>query len=193
MGYHSCNLTDVSFYKIEEEFCMILTRDIILDYIKVGKIRIEPFSPDQVGPASIDLTLGNTFRVFNDDNSIIHINSENIDIEKFGRLVVVQDNKPLIVKPRQLVLGVTKEKIWLPKNIAGWLMGRSRFARIGLMVHITASFVQPSSQNKQVLEMFNASNFDIAVYPGVRVCQLILEETKGEAEFKGKFQFQEKP
>jgi len=172
---------------------MILTRDIILNYIKTGKIRIEPFSPDQVGPASIDLTLGNTFRVFNNDTNVIHINSEDIEIEKFGRLVVVQDNVPLIVKPRQLILGVTKERIWLPKNIAGWLMGRSRFARIGLMVHITASFVQPNSQNKQVLEMFNASNFDIAVYPGVRVCQLILEETKGEAEFKGKFQFQEKP
>ena len=172
---------------------MLLTRDVILDYIKKGKIKISPYFPDQVGPASIDLTLGNTFRVFNNDKNTIHINSEEIDIEKFGHLVVVKDNKPLIIKPKQLALGVTKEKIWLPKNMAGWLMGRSRFARIGLMIHVTASFVQPNSQNKQVLEMFNASNFDIAVYPGVRVCQLILEETKGEAEFKGKFQFQEKP
>ncbi|MGQ4834493.1 MAG: dCTP deaminase [Candidatus Asgardarchaeia archaeon] len=172
---------------------MILTRDIILEYIKQGKIKIEPFSPDQVGPASIDLTLGNTFRVFDNNESIIHINSEDIDIEKYGHIVEVNDNEPIIIKPKQLVLGITREKIWLPKNIAGWLMGRSRFARIGLMVHITASFVQPNSQNRQVLEIFNASNFNIAIYPGVRVCQLILEETKGEAEFRGKFQFQEKP
>ena len=172
---------------------MILTRDVILEYINSGKIKIEPFSPDQVGPASIDLTLGNVFRVFDNNKSVIHINTEEIDIEKFGHLVEVKDNEPLIIKPKQLVLGITKERIRLPKNIAGWLMGRSRFARIGLMVHMTASFVQPNSQNRQVLEMFNASNFDIAVYPGVRVCQLILEETKGEAEFKGRFQFQERP
>lgn len=172
---------------------MILTRDTILSYVEKGIIKIEPFSPEQVGPGSVDLTLGNVFRVFDDNEDTIHINTEDIDTARFGRKVIISDGDSLVLKPKQLVLGITKEKIYLPKNIAGWLMGRSRFARIGLMIHITASFVQPNSQNRQVLEIFNASNFNIAIYPGIRVCQIILEETKGEAEFKGKFQFQEEP
>ena len=42
----------------------ILTRDEILKLISAGQIRIEPFLEKQVGPASIDLHLGNSFRVF---------------------------------------------------------------------------------------------------------------------------------
>ena len=172
---------------------MILTHDVILDYIKRGIIKIEPFSPDQVGPASIDLTLGNVFRVFNEDIDILHINTDDIDISKIGRLVEIKDGECLILKPGQLVLGVTRERIYLPPNIAGWLTGRSRFARVGLMVHVTASFVQPNSMNRQVLEIINASHFRIALYPGVRVCQLILEETKGETTLGGRFKHQLEP
>ena len=61
------------------------------------------------------------------------------------------------------------------------------------MVHVTASFVQPNSMNRQVLEIINASHFRIALYPGVRVCQLILEETKGETTLGGKFKYQLEP
>lgn len=51
----------------------------------------------------------------------------------------------------------TKECITLSDNICGWINSRSRFARIGLMSHVTAPFISPGISNKQVLEIFNAS------------------------------------
>jgi dCTP deaminase len=82
------------------------------------------------------------------------------------------------------------EKITLPDNICAWIGGRSRFARIGLFVHITASFVQPGISNHQVLEMYNASPIPLAIYPGLRICQLVLEHTVGEGHYDGRFRHQ---
>ena len=42
---------------------MILTRDVIRREIEAGRVVIEPFFADQVGPASIDLHLGDEIRV----------------------------------------------------------------------------------------------------------------------------------
>ena len=41
----------------------VLTRDAILAEIGAGRLVIDPYSADQVGPASIDLTLGDEIRV----------------------------------------------------------------------------------------------------------------------------------
>jgi len=41
----------------------VLTRDAILAEIEAGRLRIDPFAPSAVGPASIDLTLGDELRV----------------------------------------------------------------------------------------------------------------------------------
>ncbi len=47
------------------------------------------------------------------------------------------------------------------------------------MVHITANFIHPGTKGKQVLEMTNAGPMPLAVHPGIAICQIILEETKG--------------
>jgi dCTP deaminase len=95
--------------------------------------------------------------------------------------------------PGELVHGITREKIRLPGNLAGRIEGRSRFARIGLMVHMTAGLVQPGCNNKQVLEISNMSSMPLALYPGTRVCQIVLEEVRGEAKYEGRFKDQLTP
>lgn len=50
----------------------------------------------------------------------------------------------------------------------------SRFARLGLSVHITASFINPGVDNRTVLEIFNASQLTVALYPGTKICQMIV-------------------
>ena len=84
-------------------------------------------------------------------------------------------------------MGMTLEKITLPDNICGRLEGRSRFARLGLLVHITASFMQPGISNHQVLEMYNASPFPLAIHPGTKICQFVFEYTVGEGHYRGRF------
>jgi len=163
---------------------MILTKSIILELIKKGKIKIEPLSEESIGPASIDLTLDKEIRIF-DSNKII---DENADYHNITKLKDI--SKGYILKPGELILGITKEKIILPENICGWLNSRSRFARVGLMSHITAPFIAPGVSNHQVLEIFNASKNKIKLLPNTKICQLVLQQCKGKAKYEGKWKNQ---
>ena len=165
---------------------MILTKKEILKSIKNRGIKIEPFDENAIGPASIDLTLDNKLRVFNKKISVI---DENADYKSISKVIDISIG--FILKPGELVLGITKEKITLPENICGWLNSRSRFARIGLMSHITAPFIAPGVSNHQVLEIFNATKNKIKLIPGTKICQLVLQECKGKAKYLGKFKEQE--
>ncbi|MFA5987026.1 MAG: dCTP deaminase, partial [Candidatus Paceibacterota bacterium] len=70
---------------------------------------------------------------------------------------------------------------------------RSRFARVGLGVHVTAGFIQPGSDNYPVLEMTNLGPVPLSIKPGVKVCQFIFQRCDGEAKHDGKFVNQIKP
>ena len=163
-----------------------------MKYIKDGRIRINPFEKDQIGPTSIDLTLGNEFRVFRKVRKVFHVR-EDMNYEEVTQVISVKDGDYLLLMPGELVHGITKEKVRLPEDLAGWIEGRSRFARIGLMIHVTAGLVQPGCDNKQVLEISNMSPMPIALYPGTRICQIILEQVEGTAKYEGKFKDQTKP
>jgi len=168
----------------------VLTKDEILKEIKKGNIIIEPYEPENIGPGSIDLRLGNKFRVF-DKSQNVHDVTEDTDYKKLTKLVEADS---IMIMPHETILAVTMEKITLSENLCGWLEGRSRFARLGLMVHISASFMQPGLSNKQVLEISNMSNIPLRLKAGTKICQFIFQETKGKARYdKGKFSDQEEP
>jgi dCTP deaminase len=57
---------------------------------------------------------------------------------------------------------------------------------------MTASFVQPGVNNRQVLEIGNLAPFPLILKPGVRICQLILEWTAGEGAYAGRFKDQDR-
>lgn len=167
---------------------MILTRPQIMRRIKQKQIKINPFDKSAIGPASVDLSLGNELRVFNPGNSVILL-SESDDYKKITKKVDI--SKGYVLRPHELVFGITKEKITLPGNICGWLQSRSRFARFGLMSHITAPFICPGVSNHQVLEIFNAGSHKLELMPGMKLCQIIFQLCKGEARYKGIFKDQE--
>jgi dCTP deaminase len=136
--------------------------------------------------------LGNDFRVFRKVREIFHV-KENIRYQDVTEVVSVKEGDYLLLMPGELVHGITKERIKLPENLAGWIEGRSRFARIGLMIHVTAGLVQPGCDNRQVLEISNMSPMPIALYPGTRICQIILERLEGKARYEGTFKDQVNP
>jgi dCTP deaminase len=132
----------------------ILTTTELIEEIEKGRIKIEPFSKEMVGPASIDLTLSNAFRLF--VRLPMHIRAiDNIDYKCATKGIWIPDGGCITIHPGDTLLGITKEKITLPEDICGWLEGRSKFARVGLLVHISASFMQSGISNHQVLEMSN--------------------------------------
>ena len=169
----------------------ILTRDAILEEMDKGNIVIEPFTREQIGPGSVDLHLGNDFRVFKKVHQIVKV-TEDIDYESFSEAVYVEDGKYLVLMPNETILGITRERIHLSGNLCGWLEGRSRYARLGLLVHISASFMQPGINNHQVLEMSNCSPMPLAIYPRTRICQFVFGRTEGVATYRGKFKDQSK-
>lgn len=167
---------------------MVLTHDAILAEMQAGNISIEPFDQTAVGPASVDLTLAPEIRIFrNIDHSIPVV--EGADFHDITKRKVIDDK--YTIKPRELILGITKERVTLAPTICGWLNSRSRFARLGLMVHITAPFIQPGVSSRQVLEILNAGPNNLEIVPGERLCQLIFQRCEGEAEYRGLFREQE--
>lgn len=169
---------------------MILTKSKILEEIKNGRVIVEPFSEEQVTAASVDLRLGNMFKALIKANHPIVVDDELTDATQYAGPIELKDNETITIRPNGMVLGITKEKITLPPDIAGRIEGRSRFARIGLGVHITSGFVHPGTDSVQVLEISNMSPNELVLKPGLKICQIVLERCEGEETYRGKFQGQ---
>jgi dCTP deaminase len=168
----------------------ILTKNEIIKQIKMGRIKISGFHESFVGAGSVDFHLGREFRVFKQAKEIFHV-KEDMDVSKVTKLIEIEDYITLL--PGQSVHGITKEKLTLPSNLCAWIQGKSSLARIGLLVHITANFIHPGTNSKIVLEMTNAGPMPLAIHPGIAICQIVFEETVGEAIYKGKYSDQTKP
>ena len=166
----------------------VLTRNVILAEIAAGRLNIDPFSPDQLGAASIDLTLGDEIRVFESRDGPIDLR-EDADYRDHTRVHSL--DQPYVLEPGCTIHGITRERIELPDDLCGFLEGRSRFARLGLMIHVTSAFVQPGVANRQVLEMSNVADRPLRIHAGVRLCQLVLMRTEGVARYRGRFSQQE--
>jgi dCTP deaminase len=166
----------------------VLTREAIRRELDSGRLRIEPWQEDQLGPASIDLTLGDEIRLIEPVGPPIPI-AEEVDYRQHTHLRSLAEPFPL--PPGSTIHGITRERITLPPDLCGLLEGRSRFARLGLLIHVTSAFVQPGVSNRQVLEMSNVSRRVLEIRAGVRICQLVLLRTEGEAVYRGRFTEQE--
>jgi len=166
----------------------VLTRDAIRAELDSGRLKIDPLEPDQLGAASIDLTLGDEIRVIDSGGAIDLLE----DADYRDHTWVKRLDEPYVLVPGRTIHGITRERITLPGDLCGFLEGRSRFARLGLMIHVTSAFVQPGVTNRQVLEMSNVSNRPLRIHPGVRLCQIVLLRTDGRASYGGRFADQEK-
>lgn len=170
----------------------LLTHDEILNRRKSDLIPGKPFSEGQVGPASVDLHLGRTFRPLKKTQKIYHVRADtSCDWGETTELIELKAGEFFLLMPGETCLAITEEEIRLPSNISGWLTGRSCFTRVGLMVY--TSFVHPGSRGKQVLEISNHGARPLALHPGVPICQLVLSECNGHATYQGRFQNQRNP
>jgi dCTP deaminase len=165
----------------------VLTHDVILREIDERRLVITPFERDQVGVASIDLTLAEEIRLIEPDGAPIEI-CEQTDYRDHTRIANLDE--PFLLEPGVTIHGITREIIELPPDLCGFLEGRSRYARLGLMIHVTSAFVQPGVRNRQVLEMSNVSSQPLLIHAGVRICQLVLMRTEGEGVYRGRFEDQ---
>src|SRR4030067_3115782 len=108
---------------MEDYFMGVLTREEILKEISKGSIEIEPFQKDQVGPGSIDLHLGNEFRVFKKLRNACVV-EDSISVEDLTERLMAEESFTLM--PGEPVLGVTHERIKFPPILWGGFEERSR-------------------------------------------------------------------
>lgn len=149
---------------------MLLSDIDIKKAMKKGELKIKPFRPDQLGQATVDLSLGNKFWFFKDkyDGKIVDLSKVDFHEATFevkaDSVVLAQD---------EMCLGISREKLTLAPSLMGRLEGRSRYARMGLAVHITSAVVQPGSDNHQVFEILNNAPFPIMLHAGMRISQVV--------------------
>ncbi len=149
---------------------MVLSDRTIREEIAAGRIRIDPFDDAMVQPCSVDVTVGDAFRVFR--NSRYPYIDVKVPMEDLTELVTVTGEEAFILHPGEFVLGVVAERVSLPDDIVATLDGKSSLGRLGLVVHQTAGVVDAGFDGHITLELANVANLPITVYPGMRIAQL---------------------
>jgi len=130
----------------------------------------------QIGPASVDLRLGTEFLEVSRRSSAFIDPSraapDDFEAEPDLKSYVALGGK-FVLHPGQFVLGCTLEFLVLPTDLAGQVLSRSSWGRLGLLV-ATAVAVQPGFKGVLTLELVNAGSVPIVLRPGLRVAQLQL-------------------
>jgi dCTP deaminase len=160
----------------------------IEECIRSGQIGISP-SPDSsmISGVSVDIRLGNEFRVFQDHTApYIDLSGPKDEMQKAMNSVMsdeifIPDGEAFFLHPGELALAVTYESVTLPDNIVGWLDGRSSLARLGLMVHVTAHRIDPGWSGQIVLEFYNSGKLPLALRPKMTIAALNFETMSSSA------------
>lgn len=178
---------------------MVLSEKDIRELLVSGRLAFRPPLEDQqLGVSAIDLRLGYNFAFYPTlaaglPANVSAIFNQTVDL---GDEALVQDfisrvrranNRRLgdgdfiEIRPGAFLLAETLESFTLPDNLAARVEGRSIYARLGLTVHQTAPTVKPGWAGQLTLEIVNNGPFTYRLYPGMHLCQLILEQLSSPA------------
>jgi dCTP deaminase len=148
----------------------VLSDGTIRRLVGEGRIRIDPWDPALVQPASVDLRLGPSFRVFHNHRiKVIDLADPPSGLTEH---VEVEDGGEFVIHPGEFVLGRTTEHVELPDDVVARIEGKSSLGRLGLIVHATAGFVDPGFRGTLTLEITNFNSVPIVLRPGLPIAQL---------------------
>jgi deoxycytidine triphosphate deaminase len=91
--------------------------------VESGRVKLDPYAPELIQPASIDVRLDRYFRVF-ENHRYPHIDPAEEQAE-LTRLVEPTGREPFVLHPGEFVLASTYEVVSLPDDIAGRLEGKA--------------------------------------------------------------------
>lgn len=157
----------------------------LAERIASGNIKVDPLlDPElQIQPASIDLRLGHDFLIFNRTQTALIDPMDPASFEKISSLVHREEEQPFIVHPGEFILGTTLERLEVADDLVGQLDGRSSLGRMGIIIHSTAGFIDPGYAGHVTLEISNLNNIAVALYPGMRICQLSFTLLSGAVQY----------
>jgi dCTP deaminase len=164
---------------------MILSDRDIKKALASGHVKIESAKPatlQHIHASSMDLHLGCSFKLYEHSKFAILDPQKPESFAGRTRLITIPEGEAFIVQPGEFVLGVTEEKITVPDDLVVRVEGRSSLGRLGIIVHSTAGFVDPGFSGTITLEISNLNRMPVALYPGMRICQLAFEMMSSPAE-----------
>jgi dCTP deaminase len=162
---------------------------------------IEPFEPGQVrevdgksivsyGTSSYgyDVRCSNEFKVFTNIESAI------VDPKAFSQSSFVDKVSDVcVIPPNSFALARTVEYFRIPRNVLTICLGKSTYARCGIIVNVTP--LEPEWEGHVTLEFSNTTPLPAKIYANEGVAQMLFLESDEECETSykdrgGKYQFQ---
>lgn len=182
---------------------MILSDRDIKAKLASGDIVVTSADDDHlsnIGASSMDLRLGKYFKIYDHASFAVLDPKKPETFKDIAKLIEIdKPDTPFIVQPGEFVLGVTHEKIKIADDMVARVEGRSSLGRLGIIVHSTAGFIDAGFEGTITLEITNINRMPVALYPGMRVCQLAFETMSSKADVpyhakvSSKYQGQELP
>jgi dCTP deaminase len=177
---------------------VILSDGTIREALASGRIGVDPLADGAVQPSSVDIRLAAQFRVFaNHRYPYIDVRQDQPELTE---LVEGTAGEPFVLHPGEFVLGSTLERITLPDDVVARLEGKSSLARLGLVIHSTAGFIDAGFDGDVTLELSNVATLPILLHPGMKIAQLAFfqldrpaERPYGSGEVGSKYQGQRGP
>lgn len=159
---------------------MILSDVDIKKALSRGDIEIEPFDEKYLQPASVDLLLDKHFLVFETKSNYVIDPKKPMD--KMMREVTIDQEQPFVLHPGEFALGLIYEKTGVSSKYVGRLEGKSSVGRMGLLIHVTAGFLDPGNSLKMTLELHNTANMPILLYYKMPIAQMAFEKLSSECQ-----------
>jgi len=117
-----------------------------------------------------DVRCADAFKIFTNINSAI-VDPKNFDPNSF---VDVQANV-CIIPPNSFVLAHTVEYFKIPRSILTICVGKSTYARCGIIVNVTP--LEPEWEGHVTLEFSNTTNLPAKIYANEGVAQMLFLES----------------
>jgi dCTP deaminase len=149
---------------------------------------IEPFESGQVrvngsgriisfGTSSYgyDVRCASDFKVFTNIHSAI-VDPKNFDEDSF----VDMQTDVCVIPPNSFVLARTVEYFRIPRNVLTICLGKSTYARCGIIVNVTP--LEPEWQGHVTLEFSNTTPLPAKIYANEGVAQMIFFQSDEECE-----------
>jgi dCTP deaminase len=162
---------------------------------------IDPFEPTQIREADgervisfgvssygYDIRCAPEFKVFTNINSAV-VDPKNFDPDSF-----VDVNRDIcIIPPNSFALARTLEYFRIPRNVLTICLGKSTYARCGIIVNVTP--LEPEWEGHVTLEFSNTTPLPAKIYANEGVAQVIFLESDESCEISyrdrgGKYQSQ---
>jgi dCTP deaminase len=159
---------------------MILSDTDIKKALQNGEVTIDPFDEKYLKAASVDLHLDKHFLVFDTKNNYVIDPKKPMDDIMVP--VEIDENRPFILHPGEFALGMIYEKTGVNDTMVARLEGKSSVGRLGLLIHVTAGFLDPGNCLKMTLELHNVANMPIMLYYKMPIAQMAFEHLSSPCE-----------